>query len=101
MKYLPILTGSKQLQINSLSNKRLPEAVQFVEKYEYSCTTLMEHLLASESDSFVLEKEGCVFVFFYIRQKRTIFHCIPNIKKINPIDYFSLKKALSNFLSQY
>lgn len=91
----------KQLQINSLIPEKYLSAVQFLEKYEETCTALMEKLLSSIDDIFCVEESGVLLGIFYIKKKATLFHCLPFVKNLSLWNLFKAKDLFRNFLLPY
>ena len=94
--------------MRSLLEDERERAVQFIEKRENECTALMEQVLKSAENVFVLEDvlHGHFCALFYLRNKSTLFHFIPFVKKEPEADFnFSeiqkqeIEKALFVFLS--
>ena len=94
--------------MRSLLEDERERAVQFIEKRETECTALMEQVLKSAENVFVLEDvlHGHFCALFYLRNKSTLFHFIPFVKKEPEADFnFSeiqkqeIEKALFVFLS--
>lgn len=94
--------------MRSLLEDERERAVQFIEKRENECTALMEQVLKSAENVFVLEDvlHGHFCALFYLRNKSMLFHFIPFVKKEPEADFnFSeiqkqeIEKALFVFLS--
>ncbi|MGN0739614.1 MAG: GNAT family N-acetyltransferase [Treponema sp.] len=94
--------------MRSLLEDERERAVQFIEKRENECTVLMEQVLKSAENVFVLEDvlHGHFCALFYLRNSSTLFHFIPFAKKEAEPDFnFSetqkqeIEKALFDFLS--
>lgn len=109
---MQLLKNIKRLKtsfiMRSLLEDERERAVQFIEKRENECTALMEQVLKSAENVFVLEDvlHGHFCALFYLRNKSTLFHFIPFVKKEPEADFnFSeiqkqeIEKALFVFLS--
>lgn len=109
---MQLLKNTKRLKtsfiMRSLLEDERERAVQFIEKRENECTALMEQVLKSAENVFVLEDvlHGHFCALFYLRNKSTLFHFVPFVKKEPEEDFnFSeiqkqeIEKALFVFLS--
>lgn len=101
-KLLPTLKNIKNLKtsfiIRPLLEKERGQAIQFAENREVECTSLMEQLLRSTENVFVLEniqnKNFCAL--FSLKNISTILHLIEFSQIQNNIE--EVKKTIWNFL---
>lgn len=78
------------------------QAVHFIEEYEVKCTALMEQVLKSAENVFVLEnlqnKNFCAL--FFLRNTSTLFHFIhPDVISLENPDYLQIKSTVFKFLN--
>ncbi len=93
-------------KILPLSENERGKAVQFAQKSEIECTALMEQLLKSAEDIYVLKETqtDVLCALFYLRNKSTLFHFIPFLKDkenflFDEIQLKELRDVVKEFLS--
>lgn len=69
------------MEIKPLSESNQKEALCFVRNHEKTCVSLMEHLMTSTENVFVLCRGSFIYGIIYFRNLKTVLHCLPFAKE--------------------